>query len=91
MRPRKTTFGTMPYKELQKFLNDNDIWGHTVHEDPDFLTYTYLVMFRRNKEAPEELYVKVSRRSKLVIHLASNKRTFLSLTDAIDKLKKQQS
>ena len=91
MRPRKTTFGVMPFDELKKFFMDNQIWGFTVKEAPDFLTYTYHVMFRNNKEAPEELYVKVSRRSKLVTHIVSNKRTFISLDDVIDKMKKRQS
>lgn len=86
MRPRKSSFGVIPYKALQEQLNASKVYGLFVKILPDVLIYTYVVMFRDNKNHPEELYITVSRRSKLVIKIESDRREFLNLQDFIDKV-----
>ena len=86
MRPRKSSFGVIPYKVLQEQLNAAKVYGMFVKILPDVLIYTYVVMFRDNKKRPEELYITVSRRSRLVIKIESDRREFLSLQDFIDKV-----
>jgi len=73
MRPRlNKTFGIITFKELNKYLVSNMVYGFTVkRNDTDFI-YSYHIMFRNNKRRPEVLYIKVSRTSKLVIGAWTN-------------------
>ena len=43
-------------------------------------------MFRDNKKRPEELIITVSRRSKNVINIISDRRTFQNIDDFIDRV-----
>ena len=86
MRPRKSSFGVIQYKVLEEQLNASKVYGLFVKTLPDILIYTYVVMFRDNKKRPEELYITVSRRSKLVIKIESDRTEFFSLQDFMDKV-----
>lgn len=85
MRPRISKFGKITRKELEKYLNDNQVYGFTVKVDGDILVYSYYMMFRNTKKEPENLYIKVSRNSKLVLSAwLENGREF----NSVDELKK---
>ena len=73
MRPRINTFGKITKKELESYLNENRVYGFTVKIKDTTLVYSYHIMFRRNKEAPEMLYIEVSQSSKLVLRAWTNK------------------
>lgn len=73
MRPRINTFGKITRKELEKYLNENQVYGFTVKRLENTLIYSYDMMFRKNKEEPEMLFVEVSRASKLVLKAWTNK------------------
>ena len=83
MRPRISKFGKITYSELDKFLLDNRIYGFTAKVELDEIIYSYHIMFRHNKKAPELLYVKVSTSSKLVLKVWTDNHTF----ETIDELK----
>ena len=73
MRPRINTFGRITRKELETYLNENQVYGFTVKIFESTLVYSYNMMFRKNKEEPEMLFVEVSRASKLVLKAWTNK------------------
>ena len=73
MRPRINTFGRITRKELEKYLNENQVYGFTVKRLENTLIYSYNMMFRKNKEEPEMLFIEVSRASKLVLKAWTNK------------------
>lgn len=73
MRPRINTFGRITRKELEIYLNENQVYGFTVKRLENTLIYSYNMMFRKNKEEPEMLFVEVSRASKLVLKAWTNK------------------
>ena len=73
MRPRINTFGRITRKELEAYLNENQVYGFTVKILESTLIYSYDMMFRKNKEQPEMLFVEVSRASKLVLKAWTNK------------------
>lgn len=73
MRPRINTFGRITRKELEAYLNENQVYGFTVKILESTLVYSYNMMFRKNKEEPEMLFVEVSRASKLVLKAWTNK------------------
>ena len=83
MRPRISKFGKITYPALDKFLLDNRIYGFTAKVGLDEIIYSYHIMFRHNKKAPELLYVKVSTSSKLVLAAWTDTHTF----ETIDELK----
>lgn len=83
MRPRISKFGKITYPELDKFLTDNKIYGFTAKRLDGEIIYSYHIMFRHNKKAPELLYVKVSTGSKLVLAVWTDAHTF----ETIDELK----
>ena len=73
MRPRINTFGRITRKELDSYLNENQVYGFTVKILESTLVYSYNIMFRKNKEQPEMLFIEVSRASKLVLKAWTNK------------------
>lgn len=73
MRPRINTFGKITRKELNAHLFENQVYGFTVKINSDTFIYSYNIMFRNSKEAPEMLYVEVSKASKLVLRAWTNK------------------
>lgn len=73
MRPRINSFGKITRKELEKYLNENQVYGFTVKIKDNTFVYSYNMMFRRNKETPEMLFVEVSKASKLVLGAWTNK------------------
>lgn len=73
MRPRINTFGRITRKELEAYLNENQVYGFTVKILESTLVYSYNMMFRKNKEQPEMLFVEISRASKLVLKAWTNK------------------
>ena len=83
MRPRISKFGKITRTELDNFLTDNRIYGFTAKVGLDEIIYSYHIMFRHNKKAPELLYVKVSTSSKLVLAVWTDTHTF----ETIDELK----
>lgn len=92
MRPRiQKGFGTITFKDLDKFLNDNNCFGITVRQvSPTVLEYKYLMMFRNIKSDPTEMLITVSKTSKLVIGLsiAGNKYNDLDSFMKAVKIKK---
>ena len=83
MRPRISKFGKITRTELDNFLTDNRIYGFTAKVGLDEIIYSYHIMFRHNKKAPELLYVKVSTSSKQVLKVWTDNHTF----ETIDELK----
>jgi hypothetical protein len=73
MRPRINTFGRITRKELEAYLNENQVYGFTVKRLENTLIYSYNMMFRKNKVPPEMLFVEVTRASKLVLKAWTNK------------------
>ena len=89
MRPRINTFGKITRKELEKYLNENQVYGFTVKINESTLTYTYYMMFRKNKENPEMLYVEVSQASKLVLKAWTDKGISFKNIDELKKYTKR--
>jgi len=89
MRPRINTFGKITRKELEKYLNENQVYGFTVKINESTLTYTYHMMFRKNKEKPEMLYVEVSQASKLVLKAWTDKGVSFKNIDELKKYTKR--
>ena len=83
MRPRISKFGKITYSELDKFLTDNRIYGFIAKRLDGEIIYSYHIMFRHNKKAPELLYIKVSASSKHVLAAWTDTHTF----ETIDELK----
>jgi len=73
MRPRINTFGKITRKELDNYLLENQVYGFTVKIKENTFVYSYNIMFRKTKEAPEMLFVEVSKASKLVLGAWTNK------------------
>ena len=73
MRPRISNFGKITKKELEKYFDENKVYGFVVKLLDDTLIYSYDMMFRKNKEQPEMIFIEVSRASKLVLKAWSNK------------------
>ena len=73
MRPRINKFGKITYKELNTYLIENQVYGFLAKRNECTITYSYHIMFRKNKEAPEMLFVEVSSTSKLVLNAWTNK------------------
>ena len=80
MRQRINSFGYIKYKDLNNYLTDNKVFGFTVKRG-DPLKYKFLIMFRDNKKAPEELYIEVSANSKIVLGAYTNNRKFITLDE----------
>ena len=88
MRPRINNFGIIKFDELDKFMYDNNCWGITVKRvSPTILKYKYIMMFRSQIYPPKEIYVTISRTSKLVIGVEIEGKKF----DNIDGFKKYVS
>ena len=83
MRPRiKKGFGKITHSELKEYLTNNRVYGFTVDITEDTLIYSYNIMFRKNKENPEMLFIEVSKTSKLVLKAWTNKGvTFNNIED----------
>ena len=73
MRPRINKFGKITLNELHNYLEDNYVFGFTAKRNGDVIDYVFLMMFRDNHNKPEELYIKISNISKLVIKATTNK------------------
>lgn len=73
MRLRINKFGKITFSELKTYLNANNVFGFTVKINDSTFIYTFLMMFRDTRNAPEELYIEVSKNSKLVISASTNK------------------
>jgi hypothetical protein len=73
MRPRINNFGKITRKELDAYLLENKIYGFTVKIKENTFIYSYNIMFRKNKERPEILFVEVSQNSKLVLKAWTDK------------------
>jgi len=89
MRPRISTFGKITRKELEQYLNENQVYGFTAKVNEDTITYSYTMMFRDNKKDPEILYVKVSKASKLVINAYTNRGKKFNNVDELKKYTKK--
>ena len=84
MRPRINSFGKIFYKDLNKYLMENQVYGFTVKIDNNTFIYSYHIMFRENKKDPEMLFIKVSSNSKLVLSAYTDRgRKF----NSVDELK----
>jgi len=88
MRPRiKKGFGNISFKDLDKFLNENNCFGLTVRRvNPNILEYKYLMMFRKNG-TPIEMLVTVSRMSKLVTALSIKGKSYDNIDSFIKDVK----
>ena len=60
MRPRiQKGFGTITFKELNEFLNENNCWGITGKKvSPTVLEYMYVMMFRNLHESKHKLFLE---------------------------------
>ena len=82
MRPRINTFGKITRKELDAYLLENKVYGFTVKIKDNTYVYSYNIMFRKNKEKPEMLFIEVSQNSKLVLKAWTDKgRKFNNIND----------
>ena len=79
----------MKFKDLDKYLTENYVFGIGVRDGKDVLRYKYLMMFRENKRPPEELKVYVDAKTKEVIDVRSDRRTFKDINDVIEKTRKR--
>ena len=86
MRPRiKKGFGKITHSELKEYLTNNRVYGFTVDITENTLIYSYNIMFRKNKENPEMLFVEVSQSSKLVLKAWTDKgKTFNNIKELLD-------
>jgi len=86
MRPRiKKGFGKLIHSELKEYLTNNKVYGFTVDITENTLIYIYNIMFRKNKENPEMLFVEVSQSSKLVLKAWTDKgKTFNNIKELLD-------
>ena len=89
MRQRINSFGYIKYKDLNNYLTDNKVFGLIAKYDGDFIIYTYVIMFRENKKDPEELYIKVSRNSKLVVGANTNRGKIFNNVDELKQYTKR--
>jgi len=89
MRPRINTFGRITRKELETYLNENQVYGFTVKILESTLIYSYNMMFRKNKEQPEMLFIEVSKVSKLVLKAWTNKGKIFNNIDELKKYTKK--
>ena len=85
MKPRISEFGKIYWKDLLDYLTENYVFGQIVKVNNDnTLTYKCVIMFRNHYRGPEELFIKVSSSSKLVLSANTQKLRFKN----IDELKK---
>jgi hypothetical protein len=85
MRPRINSFGKITRKELDEYLNENHVYGFTVKRLDNTFVYKYFIMFRKNREQPEMLFVEVSRVSKLVLKAWTSKGVKFNNIDEVKK------
>lgn len=57
----------MKFEELNEYLTNNYVFGFTVKIKDNELVYSYLMMFRKNKQDPEKIYISVSTKTKRVL------------------------
>ena len=78
----------MTWPMLKEYLLNNSVYNYAVDISDNVLTYECLIMFRSNKLPPEKIYVKVSRTSKLVFDVYTDKRKFNSIKEVLEYTKK---
>ena len=81
-------FGQMTWSTLKEYLLSNSVYNYAVDISDNVLTYECLIMFRSNKLPPEKIYVKVSRTSKLVFDVYTDKRKFNNIKEVLEYTKK---
>ena len=81
-------FGQMTWPTLKEYLLSNSVYNYAVDISDNVLTYECLIMFRSNKLPPEKIYVKVSRTSKLVFDVYTDKRKFNNIKEVLEYTKK---
>lgn len=81
-------FGQMTWSTLKEYLLSNSVYNYTVDVLDNILVYECLIMFRSNKLPPEKIYVKVSRTSKLVFDVYTDKRKFNNIKEVLEYTKK---
>lgn len=81
-------FGKITWTTLKEYFLNNSVYNYTVDISDNVLTYECLIMFRSNKLPPEKIYVKVSRTSKLVFDVYTDKRKFNNIKEVLEYTKK---
>lgn len=81
-------FGQITWSMLKEYLLNNSVYNYAVDISDNVLTYECLIMFRSNKLPPEKIYVKVSRTSKLVFDVYTDKRKFNNIKEVLEYTKK---
>ena len=89
MRPRINTFGRITKKELESYLNENNVYGFTAKIKDTTFVYSYNIMFRNTRQKPEMLFVEVSKASKLVLGSWTNKGIKFNNIDELKKYAKR--
>lgn len=89
MRPRINYFGKITYNELNQYLTENQVYGFTAKINDSTIVYSYHIMFRKNKENPEMLFIEVSQNSKLVLKAWTNKGNVFNNIDELKKYTKR--
>lgn len=73
MRPRINSFGKITYSEINTYLTKNAVYGFKAKINDKTITYSFNIMYRKNKENPEMLFLEVSQSSKLVLKAWTDK------------------
>lgn len=89
MRPRISSFGKITYSEINEYLIENCVYGFTAKRNEKTIVYSFNMMFRKNKENPEMLYLEVSSSSKLVLKAWTSKGTILNNVEELKQYTKK--
>ena len=81
-------FGKFTWAALKEYFLNNSVYNYTVNVSDNVLTYKSLIMFRNNKLPPEQIYIKVSKTSKLVFDAYTDKRKFNNIKEVLEYTKK---
>ena len=85
MRHRFNKFSNIVFSEINKYLTENAVYGFKAILKESIIIYSYNIMFRKNKENPEMLFVEVSQSSKLVLKAWTDKgKTFNNIKELLD-------
>ena len=89
MRPRISSFGKITYSEINEYLTENYVYGFTAKRNEKTIVYSFNMMFRKNKENPEMLFIEVSQASKLILKAWTDRsKNFTNINDLKQYTKK---
>ena len=77
------------YRELDKYLLENQVYGFTAKIETCTIIYSYHIMYRENKKDPEMLFIEVSQSSKLVLRAWTDRGMKFNNVDELKKYTKK--